>query len=633
MGGEVVRSPLGLVSLGTTPYLPTLGGTFLTLSSDPRTGTELLGYRIKRVLGRGGMSVVYLAEDLSLKRQVALKLLAPLLADDDAFRERFLEESQLAASLDHPNVVPVYAAGEAGDELYIAMRYVEGHDLKVLLRAGALDPERAIRICSQVAEALDFAHERGLVHRDVKPSNVLLDANEHVYLADFGLTKRLGEGRAVEPALFGTIDYVAPEQIRGEEIDRPADVYALGCLLYECLVGSSPFRRGSDAATLFAHLEDTPPPLPGLDNVLSRALAKEPGERQQTCGELVDEAREALGIAVPAPRRSRWPLAAGAAVVAIAAAALLAVFLTRAGSPSAGLDGRLLRIDPASDRVTASIPVGDGADAVAVGSGRIWVASYRTGTLWQLDPGSGAATSVPAFGRPHDVAVHAGKAYVAALGPVQYGGNITQFDAVSGGRTGGLTLPTPPCSLTSGTVGVWIAGCPDVYELGMDGGNVDTGAKVTIPYPAHLTAANDREGLGGMAVGEGAVWVIGDASDPRLWRIDPRRHRIVSTIRLGFPPAKVAAGEGGVWVTDQLDDRLVEVDPADNRIVRSIPVGRGAGGVAVGAGSVWVTGAIDHTVTRVDPSSGRVAGTISVAASPQAVAVGDGGVWVVGDAR
>src|SRR5512132_3497645 len=239
---------------------------------------EVLGYRIERVLGRGGMSVVYLAEDLSLKRQVALKLLAPLLADDDAFRERFLEESQLAASLDHPNVVPVYAAGEAGDELYIAMRYVEGHDLKVLLRAGALDPERVIRICSQVAEALDFAHERGLVHRDVKPSNVLLDAKEHVYLADFGLTKRLGEGRAVEPALFGTIDYVAPEQIRGEEIDRRVDVYALGCLLYECLVGSSPFHRGSDAATLFSYLEDTPPPLPGLDNVLSRALAKEPGE-------------------------------------------------------------------------------------------------------------------------------------------------------------------------------------------------------------------------------------------------------------------------------------------------------------------------------------------------------------------
>jgi streptogramin lyase/predicted Ser/Thr protein kinase len=609
----------------------TSGDESLTLPSDPRAGTELLGYRVEGVLGRGGMSVVYLAEDLHLKRLVALKLLAPTLTEDEAFRACFLEESQLAASLDHPNVVPIYAAGEAGDELFIAMRYVEGRDLKVLLRAGALDSERTIRICSQVGAALDFAHERGLVHRDVKPSNVLLDANEHVYLADFGLSKRL-DGRAVEPALFGTIDYIAPEQIRGEEIDGRADVYALGCLLYECLVGSSPFRRGSDAATLFAHLEDAPPPLPGLDDVLSRALAKQPGERQETCNELIAQAGEALGIAVPLSRRSRWPPAAGAAVVAAVAAALLAVLLTGGGSPT-GLDGRLLRIDPASDRVTDSIRVGDGAEAVAVGSGRVWVASYRAGTLWQVDPRGGGATSVPAFGRPHDVTVHAGKAYVAALGPVQYGGNITQFDAVSAGRTGGLTLPTPPCSVTSGIGGVWIAGCPDVYELGIDGGNVETGAKVPIPYPARLTAANDREALGGMAIGEGAVWVIGDASDPRLWRIDPGRHRVVSTTDLGFPPAKVAVGAGRVWVTDQVGDRLVEIDPRDGRVVRSIPVGRGAGGVAVGAGSVWVTGALDHTLTRVDPSTGRVTDTISLDASPQAVAVGDGSIWIVGDAR
>ena len=154
---------------------------------------------------------------------------------------------------------------------------------------------------------------------------MLLDGKEHVYLADFGLTKRLDEGgRTAEPALFATIDYVAPEQIRGEEIDGRADVYALGCLLYECLAGTSPFRRGSDAATLFAHLEEEPPPLPGLDDVLGRALAKEPDGRPQTCGELIEEAREALGIAAPVPRRPRWTLAAAAAVLAMIAAALLA---------------------------------------------------------------------------------------------------------------------------------------------------------------------------------------------------------------------------------------------------------------------------------------------------------------------
>jgi hypothetical protein len=392
------------------------------------------------------MSVVYLAEDLRLQRQVALKVLAPRLTEDQAFRERFLEESQLAASLDHPNVVPIYAAGEAGDVLFIAMRYVEGQDLKVLLRGGALAPERAIGICARVAEALDFAHERGLVHRDVKPSNVLLDGKEHVYLADFGLTKRLDEGgRTAEPALFATIDYVAPEQIRGEEIDGRADVYALGCLLYECLAGTSPFRRGSDAATLFAHLEEEPPPLPGLDDVLGRALAKEPDGRPQTCGELIEEARKALGIAAPVPRRPRWTLAAAAAIAVIATVALLAALLTGGdGSGPAGLDGRLLRIDPAASRVTSSVAVGRGADAVAIGSGRVWVASYQAGTVSQLDLRSGATTSEPAIGRPHDVTVHAGKAYVAALGPSTFGGNVAQFDAVSGGRSGGVTFAAPP---------------------------------------------------------------------------------------------------------------------------------------------------------------------------------------------
>ena len=254
--------------------------------SDLSVGSELLGYRTEAVLGRGGMSVVYLAEDLRLKRKVALKLLAPTLAEDEAFRERFLVESELAASLDHPNIVPIYAAGDANEQLFIAMRYVEGDDLKRLLRDGPLSAERTIEVCAQVAAALDFAHERGLVHRDVKPSNVLLDARGHVYLADFGLTRRLAEPRAVEPGLFGTIDYVAPEQIRGDEVDGRADVYSLGCLLCECLAGEPPFRRVTEAAALFAHLEEEPPAPPGLEHVIPKALAKEPHHRYSRCAEL-----------------------------------------------------------------------------------------------------------------------------------------------------------------------------------------------------------------------------------------------------------------------------------------------------------------------------------------------------------
>jgi serine/threonine protein kinase len=211
----------------------------MTAAANSRIGTELAGYRLEELLGRGGMGVVYRARDLALDRNVALKILSPELAQDERFRERFLIESRLAASIDHPNIIPVYDAGEVAGELYIAMRYVDGSDLKRLLTQGALPKERAVAIVSQVAAALDAAHERGLVHRDIKPSNVLLDERGHAYLAGFGLSRRLGEpGAALGAAQsLGTIDYVSPEQIRGDQVDGRADLYSLGCLLHECLSG------------------------------------------------------------------------------------------------------------------------------------------------------------------------------------------------------------------------------------------------------------------------------------------------------------------------------------------------------------------------------------------------------------
>ena len=296
------------------------------VTDDPRVGTELAGYRIESLLGVGGMSVVYLAEDLRLKRRVALKLLASSLAEDEAFRDRFLRESELAASIDHPNIVPIYEAGTTGDLLFIAMRYVEGRDLKDRLHRSRLDPPDAIGILSQVASALDAAHARGLVHRDVKPSNVLLDTgarpdgSDHVYLADFGLTTRVSEeaGLGDDGHLMGTIDYVAPEQIGGEEIDGRADVYSLGCVLYECLVGQPPFRSDSDLAVVFAHLETEPPPPSvvrpelsvALDAVIARALAKDPAERYPSCRELV---RAALAVAADEASRLLADVASRAA--------------------------------------------------------------------------------------------------------------------------------------------------------------------------------------------------------------------------------------------------------------------------------------------------------------------------------
>ncbi len=229
------------------------------------SGSRLAGYRIERPIGRGGMGEVYLARDERLGRPVALKVLPERFAEDERFRERLLRESRLAASLDHPNVVPIYEAGEADGRLFIAMRFVDGHrpEGAAAPRGARWRPSAAARDHRrQLADALDAAHRRGLVHRDVKPSNVLLDqqdGREHSYLADFGLTQSAADRGPADGQLMGTVDYVAPEQIRGDAVDGRADQYALGCLMFEWLTGTLPFRDGSEVAAIFAHLEEPPP--------------------------------------------------------------------------------------------------------------------------------------------------------------------------------------------------------------------------------------------------------------------------------------------------------------------------------------------------------------------------------------
>jgi hypothetical protein len=302
--------------MGSSPYSGPLATTLTPGELHP--GDRLAGYAIEDVLGRGGMGVVYLAFDARLGRRVALKLIAPAKAQDECFRERFLVESQLAASLDHSNVVPVYDAGETDGVLYIAMRYVEGTDLRTLLaREAPLDPTRALVLVGQVASALDAAHARGLVHRDVKPANILITqegGREHCYLSDFGLTRGHDDATAKgEPAhLSGTVAYTSPEQITGDRVTERADVYSLACVLYECLSGEPPFAGRRPMAVLVAHVQDEPPPIEAhvaLQPVLARALAKDASERHATCGDLVDEALAALGTKeLPTELEFRSPL-------------------------------------------------------------------------------------------------------------------------------------------------------------------------------------------------------------------------------------------------------------------------------------------------------------------------------------
>jgi len=285
----------------------------------PLVGEEFAGYRLVSVLGRGGMSVVFRAENPRLGNEIALKVLDPALAGDDVFRTRFLEESRIAASMNHPNVIPIHDMGSSDGLLYIAMRCVTGTDLRQMLKKrGRLQPDTAVFLLDQAARALDAAHRRGLVHRDVKPGNLLVERGnddaepDHLYLADFGITKHLGgrTGLTSSGQFLGTIDYVAPEQIRGISVLGPADQYSLGCVLYECLTGRAPFEKDLDAAIIFAHVEESPtlptvlrPDLPAaIDEVFARVLAKHPDDRFDSCKEFMIAAREALGhMADPPP--------------------------------------------------------------------------------------------------------------------------------------------------------------------------------------------------------------------------------------------------------------------------------------------------------------------------------------------
>jgi serine/threonine protein kinase len=268
-------------------------------------GSDFAGYRIDSLLGRGGMGALYLATHLRLGRRAALKVLVPELAADPDFRERFIDESRVAASLDHPNVIPIYDADEVDGILFLAMRYVNGSDLKTMLeQRGRLSTTEASAIVAQAASALDAAHGVGLVHRDVKPENFLIEHGKHVYLTDFGIAKRVGAAGVTKTGSFlGTVGYCAPEQIQGNQVDARADVYALGCVLYQCLTGRTPFPKDTEIAVIYAHLMEPPPAvstvcpdLPEtLDAVFATAMAKHPDVRFKTCTALADAALAALG--------------------------------------------------------------------------------------------------------------------------------------------------------------------------------------------------------------------------------------------------------------------------------------------------------------------------------------------------
>jgi DNA-binding beta-propeller fold protein YncE/predicted Ser/Thr protein kinase len=598
---------------------------------EPSIGSTLAGYRIESLIARGGMGVVYRATQLALERPVALKVIAAELAEKEGFRERFLRESRLAASLDHPSVVPVYDAREEDGELIVAMRLVEGGDLRKLIdREGPLPPARAVALLSQVADALDAAHAAGIVHRDVKPHNVLVEG-ERAYLSDFGLAKSFdGTGAGSGASIVGTVEYMAPEQWRGESAGPAADVYSLGCVLYEALTGVVPYARKA---------ADTEPEIPeGIDAVIERAVSKDPADRYGSAGELIAaaEEREDASLAATAvlsgaggeptvpieraggsrrrfgSRRVQW---LGAAVAVLAAALVLALTLLGGGDgvlvsgpiligkgplrvaagdgevwATSAPDGTLLKIDPKTLKVAGPpVRVGSGVSGVAVGEGSVWVSSPRDGRVLRVDPGSGRVLAkIEVGGSPGAIAVGDGRVWVAD----EAGAGVTAVNALNGKvYKRGIVPHAAPLRLAVGAGGLWVSSASTSAVRRIDLGSADAGEPILA-----------GRGPAGVTVAGGLVWVANSRAGT-VTRVDPSLHTILGDpISVGGSPGGIDAGPETVWVANSADDTVSRIEIADAEPTGSpISVGHDPGAVAVGADAVWVANNGDGTITRIEP--------------------------------
>ena len=607
------------------------------------------------------MGVVYRATQLDLGRTVALKVIAPDLLEDPSARRRFLQECRLAASIRHPHAIPIHAAGEEDGVPYLVMEFVEGDDARGLVRReGPLASDRAARIVAQIAGALDAAHATGLVHRDVKPGNVLLAAGDHAYLSDFGLTRHVRSLSGRTPGrLAGTLDYAAPEQIRGGHMDARADVYALGCLLFFLLAGDVPFPRETDEARLWAHLTEPPPrvtevaPLvpASIDAVIARALAKAPDDRFPSAGDLgraataaaagapapATERAVAVGPAAPAERptqpsadrapRRRWWLA-GPTLLALAAATLLLWPRSDAGgvgqepavtpTPTPSPTAKRTTLKP---RVAARVPVGTRPNALAHAGGHLWVGSYGSRTLDAIDVrrdrtirrlrpdvGDGVA----------DLAVARGTLWVATRGA-----RIVRLDPDDGRPAGPpIALPMNPVVLTARGSAV-IAGIES-----QDHGSLSAQLLRLDARTGAIEAAVDvAHGFGGALFARGRLWTL--HGEPNfIVRRNPVTLRAQRRIDLpGMRVGGLAYGAGALWATVPDQDLLVRWRPRE-RVRAEVEVGAQPFGIRFSDGRVWVASKGASTLEQVGAHSLRPVGRpLRVPLNPYVVALARDGLW------
>src|SRR4051794_4462209 len=596
-------------------------------------GSTLAGYRVLELIGEGAGGTVYLVESAATDERAALKVLAAELAHDERFRRRFLRESTLAAGLRHPHVVPILDFGEADGDLFLAMQYIEGEDLRArLARGGPLDPAEALRVVAQIGEALDEAHAGGLVHRDVKPANILLGAGGQAFLSDFGLAKHASSASSLtgDHAFVGTIAYVAPEQIRGEEIDGRADVYSLACVLYEALAGRAPFDRESELAVVFAHLHepmprvtDARPELPaGIDNVLRKATAKEPKDRYPTCAALIDGARAALaGERGPRGRPGRLALAGiGAALLAgVAVAAILIAGGDDARAPvhrlAVGKPGLAL-IDPRTSTVAARVALpGQPSDVI-----------FDRRSAWALLE---AEQRVAQVSLAHRTVVRAVKLPFAASGIALGSGSL--FATERGGgpgvvrvatRTGKVTarwnIPargvrsSDPSSVAYGAGSVWLTRGAEVVRVDARSGRVQH--RFGVPLTATL-----------LQFAGGDLWAA-SSENGRVGKIDPATNRVVAGVTLHGWLSGMAVAGGSVWLTAVPDDVVFRLNADDASVEGTSHVGGGAESVSATPGTVFAAASSERALVQLDVASGRRT-TIALDGAPQLVRYRNGLLW------
>jgi serine/threonine-protein kinase len=558
-------------------------------------GAVVAGCRVEGVVGRGGMGVVYRATQLSLERPVALKAIAPELAGDATFRERFKRESRIAASIEHPNVIPVYEAGEGEGMLYLIMRYVEGTDLRALIDSeGGLEPERAARIVAQVAAALAAAHRRDLIHRDVKPANVLIDADgerDHAYLTDFGIARHAAatSGLTRTGSVIGTLDYLAPERIQDQGGDGRADVYALGCVLFEALTGTLPFARDNDVAKMYAHLsapvpsardvdEDVPEE---LDALAQRAMSKDPDDRFATATEMAEALMDTLP-ARPARARTEAPPVApvpGEAETASAEAAPAEAGVPLGYSEEVSLAAETAEELPPAERRAEPERAETGETVAGAGT-----ASRRRGLVLAL-----------------------GGAAVAAVVLV-------------------LVLALSGDDPQEGSPGS--DGSPASGQTAGGGQGQDDASPEQAPLAFRLADSVTLDpGPDGLAAASGTVWVA-DKRNGSVVPVDEAGAAPQEPVPVGPNPDSVAVGFGSVWVTNTDGNTVSRIDPGSRTQTDTIDVGQGPEGIAVSDEAVWVANGQGGSVTRIPPDGGNPS-TASVGAGPVQIAVtGDNRVWV-----